>query len=117
MAESRLEFRKRHVDDRLVQGRFAFPTRDVGVPSLTQPQVKSVSHDGGDLVVDCLSESRHGHSISFSGGVGELATEPIALSLLRGSSGSASGSSMLPGLQHSRLLPREGFGGKVSKLS
>lgn len=117
MAESRLDFRKRHVDERLVQGRFAFSARDVGVPSLTQPRDKSVTHDGGELVGECLPGSRHGHSISFSGGVEELAREPIALFLLRGSSGSASGSGMLPGLQHSRLLSREGSGGKVSKQS
>lgn len=56
-----------------------------------------------------LSRStRHGHSISFGGGVEELAREPVAaVVLLRSRPGSAGGPSILPGLRDSRALIRE----------
>lgn len=105
MAEDRLDFRKRHVDKPLVRGRFAFSA--TSQPLLMPADRMSISHvhELGDEAAagnGSLSTTRHGHSISFSGGVEELEREPIALFLLR-SSGSSSGSGMLPGLRDSRL--------------
>lgn len=53
------------------------------------------------------SSSRRGHSISFGGGVEELAREPVAVVLLRSRPGSAGGPTMLPGLRDSRASIRD----------
>lgn len=53
------------------------------------------------------SSSRRGHSISFGGGVEELAREPVAVVLVRSRPGSAGGPTMLPGLRDSRAPIRE----------
>lgn len=113
MAESRLDFRRRHVDERPLPAYFGFSPRGAGVPSIVQqPRFSDLmrAHDqsGEAMGRDHLAASRHGHSISFSGGVEELVSEPVALYLLRGTSGSASGSTMLPTLRDSRLLAVEG---------
>lgn len=53
------------------------------------------------------SSSRRGNSISFGGGVEELAREPVAVALVRSRPGSAGGPAMLPGLRDSRAPIRE----------
>lgn len=53
------------------------------------------------------STSRHGHSISYGGREKDLASEPVAVFLLRGRPGSAGGSATLPGLRDSGALFHE----------
>lgn len=113
MAESRLDFRKRHVHEHMATDELDFSSDGAG--SFVQPRVpkprsfrENEQNEGIGVSCERLTNSRHAHSISFGGGGEEVAGEPIAVFLLRGRPGSAGGSTMLPGLRDSRSPFHEG---------
>lgn len=87
-----------------------------GAPMAPEPMRFRENQQNEAMGTDRLSSSsssRRGHSISFSGAAEELTGEPVAVFLLRGRPGSASGSTLLPGLREARA-PFHEQEGKVS---
>lgn len=79
-------------------------------PMMSEPMgFRDIEQNEATRAAERLSRgsSRRGHSISFGGGVEELAHEPVAVVLVRSRPGSAGGPTILPGLRDSRAPIRD----------